>query len=160
MNRKIALFLIGVGLIVACTSPKEAKTLEMGETSAQAVMQAYFDIKDALITSDPEASLEASNQLLSALTDADDALSADLKASVEAMLNSDDIDGQRIHFSSLTEDILAVIEAGILDKTIYKQYCPMAFDNQGAHWYSLEEEVVNPYFGDAMLHCGSVQEEY
>ncbi len=32
----------------------------------------------------------------------------------------------------------------------------MAFNNRGAHWLSDTTEVVNPYFGDEMLHCGSV----
>jgi hypothetical protein len=35
----------------------------------------------------------------------------------------------------------------------------MAFNNEGAYWLSAEKEVNNPYFGDKMLHCGSVKEE-
>jgi hypothetical protein len=41
---------------------------------------------------------------------------------------------------------------------IYKQFCPMAFDNKGAYWLSSNEEIMNPYFGDKMLHCGKVEE--
>jgi Cu(I)/Ag(I) efflux system membrane fusion protein len=34
----------------------------------------------------------------------------------------------------------------------------MANDNEGADWLSKEEQVQNPYFGDQMLTCGTVQE--
>ena len=29
---------------------------------------------------------------------------------------------------------------------------------QGANWISKEENIINPYFGDMMLTCGSVEE--
>ena len=38
--------------------------------------------------------------------------------------------------------------------SVYVQYCPMAFGDQGARWLSFEREILNPYFGDAMLRCG------
>jgi Cu(I)/Ag(I) efflux system membrane fusion protein len=44
------------------------------------------------------------------------------------------------------------------DETLYVQFCPMANDNQGAQWLSTEEEIRNPYYGDAMLSCGSIVE--
>ena len=40
--------------------------------------------------------------------------------------------------------------------TIYIQKCPMANNNKGAIWLSTDEEIRNPYYGDAMLTCGSV----
>ena len=40
---------------------------------------------------------------------------------------------------------------------LYVQYCPMANDDKGATWVSMEEEIINPYFGDMMLHCGNVE---
>ena len=33
----------------------------------------------------------------------------------------------------------------------------MAFNNEGGFWFSEEKEIMNPYFGDKMLHCGSIQ---
>jgi len=43
---------------------------------------------------------------------------------------------------------------------LYRQYCPMAFQNKGAYWLSSEKKIMNPYFGDKMLHCGVVKEEF
>jgi membrane fusion protein, copper/silver efflux system len=42
--------------------------------------------------------------------------------------------------------------------TLYVQFCPMANNNLGAKWISTEAEIRNPYYGDAMLTCGSVVE--
>ena len=40
--------------------------------------------------------------------------------------------------------------------TLFVQKCPMANNSEGASWLSKEREVRNPYFGEAMLNCGSV----
>jgi Cu(I)/Ag(I) efflux system membrane fusion protein len=47
---------------------------------------------------------------------------------------------------------------GPLDMTVYVQHCPMAFENTGGDWLSDSEKILNPYFGDMMLHCGRVTE--
>lgn len=36
--------------------------------------------------------------------------------------------------------------------------CPMAFDGRGARWLQSSKELLNPYFGASMLHCGSTLE--
>jgi Cu(I)/Ag(I) efflux system membrane fusion protein len=40
------------------------------------------------------------------------------------------------------------------DRPLVRMYCPMAFDNRGAGWLSVDSEVRNPYFGADMYHCG------
>lgn len=61
----------------------------------------------------------------------------------------------------LSESILEVTESFGLEKDkVYKDFCPMAFDNKGAFWLSETEEILNPYFGEAMLSCGEVKETY
>ncbi len=47
---------------------------------------------------------------------------------------------------------------GPFDETIFVQHCPMADNNNGADWLSLDKQIRNPYFGDKMLTCGSVTE--
>jgi Cu(I)/Ag(I) efflux system membrane fusion protein len=41
---------------------------------------------------------------------------------------------------------------------VYSQFCPMADNDKGGYWLSKEEQVLNPYYGDAMLTCGSVKQ--
>ena len=33
-------------------------------------------------------------------------------------------------------------------------YCSMAFDYSGGHWIQKADEIMNPYYGSGMLHCG------
>ncbi|RKY19093.1 MAG: efflux transporter periplasmic adaptor subunit [Planctomycetota bacterium] len=35
-------------------------------------------------------------------------------------------------------------------------HCPMAFDGEGADWIDTGTRVANPYYGSAMLRCGSL----
>ena len=42
---------------------------------------------------------------------------------------------------------------------LYIVHCPMAFDDKGGDWLSKVPTVLNPYFGDEMLRCGSVTGE-
>ena len=41
------------------------------------------------------------------------------------------------------------------EETVRLFHCPMAHDSQGADWLQLAVETANPYFGAAMLRCGS-----
>jgi len=34
-------------------------------------------------------------------------------------------------------------------------FCPMAFNNKGAYWVQAKGELINPYHGKMMLHCGN-----
>ncbi len=47
----------------------------------------------------------------------------------------------------------------IKNLTLFRQYCPMAFDNKGAYWLSNTQEIYNPYFGEEMRFCGEVKEQ-
>jgi hypothetical protein len=58
--------------------------------------------------------------------------------------------------SDLLFDLLRTVQyKGV---KLYQQFCPMAFNNTGAHWLSAEMEIFNPYFGDKMLHCGEIKD--
>ncbi len=72
-----------------------------------------------------------------------------------------DLEEMREHFRALSASMLEITELFGLEKDVlYKSYCPMAFDNEGAYWLSEVEDIRNPYFGDAMLTCGEVTETY
>jgi Cu(I)/Ag(I) efflux system membrane fusion protein len=36
----------------------------------------------------------------------------------------------------------------------------MANSNKGAYWLSLEKEIRNPYYGQAMLTCGEIRDTF
>ena len=83
-----------------------------------------------------------------------------LKAALKEMQASADIEAQRASFSKLSENMYKSIKAyGLGGATAFYEFCPMAFNNEGGYWLSDVAEIRNPYFGDKMLTCGSVQEK-
>lgn len=84
---------------------------------------------------------------------------AKLKNNAERIKKSNSLEEQRSHFSSLTADLIKIVKAfGGNEGTVYYQFCPMAFDNTGGFWLSLNKQIQNPYFGDKMMKCGMVRE--
>ena len=80
---------------------------------------------------------------------------------LDAISSNENIENQREHFVILNENLIALaMNAEQGSNTLYVQKCPMANNNnKGAIWMSLEKDIRNPYYGDAMLTCGSVIEE-
>jgi len=147
-------------MLVACggaekTAEGEAETSKQTETTKAPVdtkkmVQAYIDLKDALVNSDVgTAKISASKLMRKA--------EGEIKTTAEAIKTTDDLAVQRQHFSKVSELVYASVKESA-PITLYKQFCPMAFDNTGAFWLSEEKEIKNPYFGDEMMTCGEVQE--
>ncbi|RZJ86404.1 MAG: DUF3347 domain-containing protein, partial [Chryseobacterium sp.] len=68
---------------------------------------------------------------------------------------SKDLNVQRESFAPLSNQVIELVKKkSIASDNAYVQYCPM----KKASWLSTESTIRNPYFGDAMLTCGSVKE--
>lgn len=66
-----------------------------------------------------------------------------------------DIDTARLAFSKMSMGLISYLkqhpdERGDLEVV----HCPMAFNNKGAYWVQRKGEIINPYHGMMMLHCG------
>ncbi len=82
-----------------------------------------------------------------------------MNTAIEKIIDSKDIEVQRLAFSDFNTGFYQAIKSfGLNDQKVYYQFCPMAFNDQGAYWISQEEIIANPYFGDVMLRCGEVRE--
>jgi len=136
-----------------------------------AFFTSYFALKEAFVTSDPaKVKVEAAKTRASLATvDAklvtgpahNDWLyyEGNLSSSIKEIEGAPDIAAQRVGFSKLSNDLYKSIKAfGIGGKKAFYEYCPMAFNNEGAYWLSTDEKIRNPYFGDEMLTCGEVKE--
>jgi hypothetical protein len=135
------------------------------------VFAAYVELKDAFVSSDAAKVKEKANaenealgkvdmKLLSGAAHSDwmNYLSA-IQTSLKEIQASADIEAQRKAFSTLSDNLYKSIKAfGLGGKVAYYEFCPMAFNNEGAYWLSDQSKIRNPYFGDAMLTCGSVKE--
>ena len=134
----------------------------------KAVFDEYIILKDALIKGDSKTSTQASSMMLKNLAEVDmkllkgDAhnswmqLSNDLKAHTRSLNSTTNLKTQRNHFKPLSATLILAVEKYGVNRKVYSQFCPMADNNAGGYWLSLEDNVLNPYFGDAMLRCGEV----
>jgi len=118
------------------------------------VFHNYLEIKMSLVNSDHETVQNTANNLADSFGEE----RAELKHLAQQMASAEDIETQRAFFYEFTQNIEPLIVEGLAEGKIYKQYCPMAFDNKGAFWLADVEEIRNPYFGERMLTCGEVQE--
>jgi Cu(I)/Ag(I) efflux system membrane fusion protein len=81
-----------------------------------------------------------------------------IKTAATSISNTSNIKEQRNHFKDLSSNLANALEVFGINEKVYHQFCPMADANKGAYWLSTEENVINPYFGDAMLTCGEVKQ--
>jgi hypothetical protein len=136
------------------------------------VFDRYANLKDAFVSSDAAKVKQEATTTLGALEKVDMKLVTGaahhdwmtylggMQKSLQEISASTDIETQRIAFSDLSNDLYKAIKAfGLSGETAYYEFCPMAFDNKGAYWLAKEEKIQNPYFGDKMLTCGSVEEK-
>ena len=80
-----------------------------------------------------------------------------LKKGLTAAKTAKNIDELRKYFQNISNEMVRMTEQfHAYSGTLYVQHCPMADNNKGADWLSLDQNIVNPYFGKAMLTCGEV----
>lgn len=83
-----------------------------------------------------------------------------MKETLKQMQQNDQLEALRAQFKPLSKLMIDFATAfGPFDQPVYVQHCPMADHNKGADWLSVQKNIRNPYFGDAMLTCGSTIRE-
>lgn len=135
------------------------------------VFDDYILLKDALVNDDAKEAQQAGKQIGQSLTKVDMKLLTDEKAhnhwmtiqkelitSANAIESNADIATQRGHFSHLSAHMISGVQLFGINENVYIEFCPMVDGNKGAYWLSLETEIRNPYYGEAMLTCGEVVE--
>jgi hypothetical protein len=136
-----------------------SSTASITDKQAEEMLQAYLQIKNALINTDGSQAKKAADQLLAALEGNTDELIEDIRTDCRHISGTEDVAHQRMHFENLSDELNTLVKSTHTNsEPMYRMYCPMAFNNKGAYWLSAEKEVNNPYFGDKMLHCGKVEE--
>ena len=138
------------------------------QTQLKSVFDAYINLKDALIKGDFKTANQYSKAMNTNLSEVDMKLlkgdshndwmtiSKNLTGLTEQFENASDIKGQRAVFKPLSEKLILAIEKYGINQEVYAQFCPMADNDKGGYWLSVEDKILNPYFGDQMLGCGEV----
>ncbi|WP_425638636.1 efflux RND transporter periplasmic adaptor subunit [Algoriphagus yeomjeoni] len=154
----------------------ETKTLEVStafQSQLTQLTEEYFKVKNSLVNDDAAATQKAAASLKSSLSKVDMnlvkgtahdrwmSIRTEVEKAAEMITKETDIAKQRIHFAPLSQAFLDLTETfGLTKDKVYKEFCPMAFDNKGAYWLSESEQIRNPYYGKAMLTCGEVTTTY
>lgn len=140
------------------------------DAKAEAILNDYFNLKDALVGDDNDKAKELGNTLAQSLKSFDasnysDNETSELNDIIEDAtehaehISESDMAHQREHFKILSKDVTDMVGITGTEMKIYEQFCPMYNNNEGGAWLSMNEEIRNPYFGDKMLKCGKVQRE-
>lgn len=163
----VLLILFSANLIQANQLKTGKSIIEITESAQlQAVYDAYFTIKDALIKSDSKLTSTKAKALITAIEAVKmDKLKSNehtvwmkvvkkLTADAKSISGTTDLKKQRETFKSLSKNTYELIKVSKSGQPVYKQYCPMA----DSDWLSKEKAVKNPYYGSSMLTCGNVVE--
>lgn len=135
------------------------KYSSVGQQTIDHLLSAYIELKDAFVATDSELAKSKAESMLSHIDEGVTEVLSSISSSAKKIISINDIEDQRAEFEEISKEIYQLIKGTENNSiTIYKQSCPMAFDNKGAFWLSTEEKVINPYFGSKMLHCGKVEE--
>lgn len=138
-----------------------------------ALLDGYYALKDAFIKSDTALADAAARNLrrqaagigLAALADDparhDEARTqlGSLDAEITGLLGEETLLGKRQEFQLISDITYNLIKAtGMKDRTVYRDYCPMFNEGNGAFWLSNARPIANPYYGAEMPDCGTLRE--
>jgi hypothetical protein len=142
-------------------------TPEFNEQMAS-VLDRYFDLKNALVESDPVTARQYAEALKTEAEGVEPAglneetlalwvsFSEVIVNSSNELISQEDVDDQRYHFEFISESMIEMVDTfRPVGYTVYHQSCPMVRDGS-ADWLSREEGIRNPYHGDRMMRCGEV----
>lgn len=127
----------------------------------------YLAVKNALTNDKETDAAAASGKMYGAMKGFDksllsadqkkvyDDIEADLKEHAEHISKSK-IEHQREHFAMMSKDMYDMVKAFGAGMTLYHDHCPMY--KEGSMWLSETKDIKNPYYGDKMMTCGSVEE--
>lgn len=129
------------------TAPTDPARVE----ALRRALEAYLPLAKAL-ANDDAAAAETTSAVLPP------AVPVELRPLAQTVADAPDLEARRTAFQPLSDALIARIREHGTDAVgnAYVVHCPMAFGNTGADWISAEPKVLNPYFGDRMLTCGSV----
>ncbi len=151
---------------------KSNETIAANSSPIKGIVADYLNMKNALAKDDDKGAADAGNEMVKAFDGFDKSTLNPEQAKVFADIQTDarehaehigsnagNIEHQREHFETLSEDMHDLVKATGTGEKLYYINCPMYNNNKGANWLSETKEVQNPYLGKAMATCGSVTEE-
>lgn len=82
-----------------------------------------------------------------------------ISSELKGLVGEKDMESKRKSFQMVSDQLYDLIRTVQYDRAIvYHDYCPMAFNEQGANWLSNSPEIKNPYIPKKMLTCGEIKD--
>lgn len=139
------------------------------------LLNAYINLKDALVASDTAKASAAAQTVRTAadslklneikgdttglIKETAQTFTSTITGSAQALAAEKDIEGKRNEFKNIADALWSLTRTvRYKGQKLYWEFCPMAFNKNGAYWISYEREIKNPYFGSKMMTCGSVED--
>jgi Protein of unknown function (DUF3347) len=139
--------------------------------SLKKIVEQYLDLKNALANDNSNGASMASKAMEGDINGLDksyfnneqkklyDEIEESLKEHTDHIVrNAGNIRHQRNHFAMMSSDIYEMVKAFGGGRELYHDYCKEYNENKGAMWLSETKVVKNPYCGDEMRACGTVEE--
>ncbi len=159
--------------MASCSDGEKSKSNEENTTTSEvqeevvdnhftsSAVDAYLELKEAMVESDLEKGRSAASQFkneLGSLPESDTLVNV-MQIATDSLAVAGDLELQRAAFRILSDNFYVYLKESGNGRALYRQYCPMAFQNDGAYWLSDRSEIANPYLPESMLKCGKVTEE-
>lgn len=137
------------------------------------VMTDYYSLKDNFVAeNDTAINQSAKSMIISVDSIQLDELKSDtnivatartytqgISAELKGLLGEKDREEKRKSFQMVGEQLYDLIRTVQYDQVIvYHDFCPMAFNDQGALWLSNSRDIKNPYIPKKMLTCGEIKD--
>jgi hypothetical protein len=151
---------------------KSANSAAFNQSFGQ-LLTDYYTLKDNFIEEKPEEIGESAKKLMvSADSLKLDELKADsnivntariysqgISSEIKGLLGEKDLEAKRKSFQMVSDQLYDLVRTVRYDQAIvYHDYCPMAFNDQGANWLSNTPQIRNPYIPKKMMTCGEVKD--
>ena len=145
---------------------------QQAESDLKMQLKYYLKIKEALVNSDSIETAKIAHEIVDLIIKSDfhTLENGETPNWLEMMTSffdhskniaaTSDLESQRSEFHLLSMDLIQLLKmSNQLKDTLYIQHCPMANNDKGADWLSLDNEIMNPYYGDKMLKCGFIKDK-
>ncbi|HXS58928.1 MAG TPA: DUF3347 domain-containing protein [Hanamia sp.] len=152
------IFILGIFIATAFSQKSFAQDASQSN-QLSSLLNNYYEVKDALVNSNPDAAALQARVFLKTIKDLSKAsLSKEVRNALmkpaESISATKDIKIQREAFATLSTNMYDFVKAQKPGGTIYYAYCPM----KKSYWLSSEKAIKNPYYGNMMLTCGNVSD--
>ena len=122
--------------------------------------------KDSLIAQSARSMMVSADSLKLGELKADSSIlatalsySLGISSELKGLLGEKNIIEKLKSFQIISDQLYDLIRTVKYDRSVvFHDYCPMAFNDQGANWLSNTSEIRNPYIPKKMITCGEVKD--